>query len=356
MHPVLERANRALPFGSEAGPCPLNIRRSFLNFSFHLAHTPSTLYDHLMELTGYLAPEGFTAELTRELREAKINIEQEADRLIIAQGPAHDIGWAQNTWHDLKRIPIQSIGDGAKKLRELHALWAPYSVKHHRRAMLIQDKLPKVRQTKEIEFLSPLPDRQLGAWTLLEPDLILAGARTSSPFANGEVHFQESKEAPSRAYLKLWEFFTLHGARPKPGAQCLDLGACPGGWTWVLAQMGCKVTSVDKAALDERVLRMPGVRQLKRDAFTLKPEDVGPIDWLFSDIICYPKDLFELVEVWAKSGLCRNFACTIKFQGETDFSTLQKFQAWPGAKVRHLFHNKHELTWWLQAPTEAARA
>jgi len=52
-----------------------------------------------------------------------------------------------------------------------------------------------------------------------------------------------------------------------------------------------------------------------------------------------------LVERWLAAGTCRRFVCTIKFQGETDHATAARFAAIPGSQLRHLFHNKHELTW-----------
>ena len=57
------------------------------------------------------------------------------------------------------------------------------------------------------------------------------------------MEFIEDKHSPSsRAYLKLWETFTRFQEYPKEGDKCLELGAAPGGWTWVLANLGCKVT------------------------------------------------------------------------------------------------------------------
>ena len=46
-----------------------------------------------------------------------------------------------------------------------------------------------------------------------------------------------------------------------------------------------------------------------------------------------------------RHGLVRNFVCTIKFQGATDFETMRAFAAIPGSRLLHLHHNKHELTW-----------
>ena len=137
------------------------------------------------------------------------------------------------------------------------------------------------------------------------------------------------------------------GRHPAPGERCVDLGASPGGWTWVLAGLGAQVVAVDKAPLEPRVAAMPGVETRQESAFGLAPGDVGPVDWLFSDIICYPARLLALVERWREAGLARNMVCTIKFQAETDHATARAFAAIPGARLMHLHHNKHELTWAL---------
>jgi 23S rRNA (cytidine2498-2'-O)-methyltransferase len=185
---------------------------------------------------------------------------------------------------------------------------------------------------------------------LLAPDRLLAAARCSSPFPNGEVQFVEDKTGPpNRAYLKLWEALVRLRGWPQPGQRCLDLGASPGGWTWVLAKLGASVTAIDKAPLDPRIAAMPGVSWRGESAFALDPESVGPVEWLFSDVIAYPARLLRLVERWRESGLAKNFVCTIKFQGETDHEAAASFAAIPGAQVLHLHHNKHELTFMLTA-------
>ena len=190
------------------------------------------------------------------------------------------------------------------------------------------------------------PEAPLGSWTLLDTGTMLAAAHCTSPFPNGEARFVEDRSGPpSRAYLKLWEALTLIGQRPEPGELCVDLGASPGGWSWALQQMGGRVISVDKAPLAADIARLPGIEQRHDSAFALDPRAVGPVDWLFSDIVCYPARLLALVERWLAAGTCRNFVCTIKFQGPTDHATAGRFAAIPGSQLRHLFHNKHELTW-----------
>jgi 23S rRNA (cytidine2498-2'-O)-methyltransferase len=292
-------------------------------------------------ITGYLAAEGFEAQLADELGEDAVA----HGRLFLAPGPPRPAAWALNVWHDAQRIEIASIADGAKALRAIQRNWALYSFTRHRRAKLIQERLPVVT-AKPLVFPADPPKAPLGSWTLLDDDTILAAPRCSSPFPNGEVRFVEDKEGPpNRAYLKLWEALTLAGSRPRPGELCLDLGASPGGWTWVLAGLGARVIAVDKAPLDPDVASMSGVEQRRESAFALTPADAGPIDWLFSDIVCYPARLLQLVTHWLESGRVRNFVCTIKFQGETDHETARRFAALPGSRLMHLHHNKHELTW-----------
>jgi len=194
----------------------------------------------------------------------------------------------------------------------------------------------------------PPPRAPLGSWTLLDAETILAAPRCTSAFPNGEIRFVEDHSGPpSRAYLKFWEALTIIGRRPGPGERCLDLGSSPGGWSWALQRIGARVVSVDKAPLAPAVAHLPGIEHRLDSAFALDPGSVGPVDWLFSDVVCYPARLLALVERWRAARTCRNFVCTIKFQGETDHAIARRFAAIPGSHLRHLFHNKHELTWIL---------
>lgn len=296
-----------------------------------------------MEFTVYLAPRGFTNELVYELGD----VAEVVDRLVFAPGPPRPVAWAQNIWLNPQRIKIDSITDAANKLRALQRNWSLWSTRHHRRARLIEEQLPAVKP-KPVTIGTPPPRSPLGSWTLLERDLIVASPACSSPYPHGEAHFVENKTGPpSRAYLKLWELFTLLETVPKPGSFCLDMGGSPGGWAWVLASLGCKVLTVDKADLDPRVAAMPGVDYRMLSAFALDPRDVGVVDWFFCDVICYPDRLWRLVDRWRTFGKVKNFVCTVKFQGATDHETAAKFWAYPGSKLVHLFNNKHELTWVL---------
>ena len=137
----------------------------------------------------------------------------------------------------------------------------------------------------------------------------------------------------------------MHGFHPAAGGTCLDLGSAPGGWSWVLQGLGARVISVDKAPLEPRIAALPGLEWRRQSAFALEPREVGPVDWLFSDVICYPERLYRLVVRWLETGTVGNLVCTIKFQGATDHEVVRRFAAIPGSRLVHLYHNRHELTW-----------
>lgn len=284
------------------------------------------------------------SELEHELHARNISFEKH-DRLYFFNVPYQPL-FAQVTWIDCQKISITSINDGIKKLKALGKRWSLFSIGNHRRAQLIQDGL-NARQ-ELIPFMAPLPKLPMGGWTLIDPHTILYSTQTTSRYPLGKVEFIENKKVPSRAYLKLWEFFTVHCQPPKPKTKVIDVGSAPGGWTWVLAQLNLDVLSVDKAPLDASLEKKHNITFLKESAFALNPHDVGPARWLFSDIICYPERLLSFIQKWLQESSVDHMVCTIKFQGKADFSIIDEFLKIPGSNIVHLYHNKHELTWWKQ--------
>ena len=293
-------------------------------------------------LTGYIAQEGLKEALASSL---KGEVER-LGNLFLVKGAPQKAYFAQNIWYDVKEINIASISDAASQLKSLGKLWALYPTNCIRRSSLIQERLSFFKP-KPLDFPAHLPIAPLGSWTMASESKIYASASCSSPFAHGEVLFKESKLPPSRAYLKLWEALLLSGSMPEVKDKCLEIGASPGSWTWVLQSLGCNVTAVDKAPLDETVLDLPGVSFLKKDAFALKPEDFPEIKWFFSDVICYPEKLLQMIHRWKEVHPELNFICTIKFQGTANYNIVDEFAKIPNSKIVHLSHNKHELTWSL---------
>lgn len=298
--------------------------------------------------SAYLAAEGFEAELEEELTRRGVELLGWHGRLLLSSDPARPAAWALDVWTDPREIEVGSVKQAADALRAMQRNWANHADGLHRRTALIIDRLPPVK-ARPLRFPEPAPTSHLGGWTLLAADRILASPTKTSVFPDGECRFEEDREGPpSRAYLKLWEACTRWGDWPAPGQHCIDLGAAPGGWTWVLASLGAGVTAIDRAPLADNVAAMPGVTALVANAFTWLPEQ--PVDWMVSDIIAYPAPLLELVQRWIAAGAARRIICTIKLQGDTDHAAVEAFAALPGATVAHLFHNKHELTFFWRQP------
>lgn len=258
--------------------------------------------------------------------------------------------WARTTFLKPFILHFDSIGEAASALKEIQRNWAPYQYQNFRRAALIQDKLPYIN-LKVRKFPVEIPKSPIGVYTLIDDKTILASALTSSYIPAGRIEFVEDHiNPPSRAYLKIQESLTMarllfDAELPGPESRCFEAGACPGGWTWVLVNLGSQVYAVDRAELAPSLMGNPLVTFQAHDAFTLKPEDIGKCDWVFSDVICYPERLLEWVKVWLDSGLTKNMICTIKMQGEIDYEVVKQFAAIPDSRVVHLNYNKHELTW-----------
>lgn len=263
--------------------------------------------------------------------------------------------WAKVCMEEPFVVHFDSIGEVASVLKSMQRNWAPYQYTLFRRAALIQEKLPYIN-LKARSFPCSIPNTPMGLYTLIDKQTMIASAVTSSPFPAGAVQFVEDHDnPPSRAYLKLQESLTFANAvlgveLPKSGDKCFEAGACPGGWTWVLRKLGADVLAVDRTELAPSLMGDPHVKFRAHDAFTLAPDAVcgelgcSEIDWLFSDVICYPARLLEWIEKWRMSGKVRNMICTIKMQGAVDWNLMNRFADIPNARIVHLNYNKHELT------------
>jgi 23S rRNA (cytidine2498-2'-O)-methyltransferase len=299
-----------------------------------------------------VTPNGTLYESDPETREHVVEQLSRSGRDVESFGELHFVAgpsvpsyWHRNIWLEPEVIPADSISDAAEALRSRGGLWAARPQDRFRRHTLIQSKLPRLRE-KPRAFPFIVPAGNVGAWCLRDETTLWASTKTTNPFPGGDPLLEDRPEPPSAAYKKLQEALVLLGRWPQPGEQCLDAGACPGGWTWVLAETGAATKAIDRAPLDPSVSARSNVAFSIGNTFTLKPQDLGPLDWFCSDVICYPSKLWSWLEPWIASGMVKNFVVTVKFQGKTiDWETLDRFAAVPGSRLVHLHHNKHELTW-----------
>lgn len=141
-----------------------------------------------------------------------------------------------------------------------------------------------------------------------------------APFPMGEIPVASDKAAPSRAFAKLLEAEQRLGLHVKDGDTCVDLGACPGSWSYVALQRGARVTAVDRSPLRDDLMADPRLTFVRGDAFRFQPEH--PVDWLLCDVIAAPDRNIELVLDWLRRGLCRRFVVSIKFKGASEYAKL----------------------------------
>lgn len=293
-------------------------------------------------ICAYLAPEGLEKTVELELND----VVEKHERLFIAKGKPQKSYFSQNIWLNPMLLKIESIGDAVRQLKAIQRNWALYPFAVHRRAQLIQNQLPYI-PTKPLKFLQKVPESHLGSWTLLDENTILASPHCTSFVPNGEWNFLEDHEnPPSRAYLKLWEFFTRIQRYPDKNDVCLDLGASPGGWTWVLRQLGCKVIAYDRSPLDTSMQKDRKIDFYQGDCFKVKPETHPEATWIFSDVVAYPGKVLPFVRDYVKACPDKNFVFTLKFQGTNHYQVIENFMDIPGSHIIHLTHNKHELTWY----------
>lgn len=312
------------------------------------------------------SPKDVRSEFLREAKNAGVKILAETGEFFIAEEASPNLVWATDYATEVFEIDVPSINQGAKNLREAWVASAPgikggrwilLSGENHRRASLIAEAVRAI-EPPPLTFPQGENKRTAGFF-LLTAEKAVAVFDGLTPYPAGGVTFMEEKIGPpSRAYLKIWEALARiekqTGITPQRGERAVDLGSCPGGWTWALARLGCEVVSVDGAPLELSVSNTPGVHFLKKDAFKLSPAEVlaafpnagsGKIEWVFSDMICEPKRLPILLRSWLESGICERFVISVKFKGEADLEALRELGSLGGGMLRHLRQNKHELTW-----------
>lgn len=281
------------------------------------------------------------------LHELGDDIEFLDDHLILTRNqPLKYPAFAQDVWPDCEIITIKSINDGIQNLKKRKLRWFHYPLKSFRRAELINKELGKP-EALPLNFPTNYSNRfNFGIFSLLNDNELLICKQPFKKVPLGQYEFVENKIIPpNRAYLKLWEALSILNKYPKAGETCIDLGASPGGWSWVLASFNAKVISVDKAELAPNISKMPQIKFLQESAFALDPNDFEKVDWLVCDVICYPERSLNLIEQWLATDKVKQIICTIKLQGKEDWDTIKKLQAIPNSQLLHLYQNKHELTW-----------
>jgi 23S rRNA (cytidine2498-2'-O)-methyltransferase len=183
-----------------------------------------------------------------------------------------------------------------------------------------------------------------------------------SPWPMGIPRLRMPGSAPSRSVLKLAEaFVTFLGERERgfvqAGMRAIDLGAAPGGWTWLLAQRGLRVTAVDNGPLKGEIAHDPLVTHLRVDGLTYVPR--RPVDWLVCDIVEQPSRIASLVARWVGEGYTARAIFNLKLPMRKRYDEVRRCASivadglvQRGVKhslaLRQLYHDREEVTGFVE--------
>jgi 23S rRNA (cytidine2498-2'-O)-methyltransferase len=129
-----------------------------------------------------------------------------------------------------------------------------------------------------------------------------------------------------------------------------DLGAAPGGWTWVLARQNLQVTAVDNGPLRQNVLDTGLVQHLRADGFSWHP--AKPLDWMVCDMVEQPSRVAARMAEWFRQGWCRlaifNLKLPMKKRWQETRQCLGRFEDEAEkpliVRARQLYHDREEIT------------
>ncbi|WP_303748970.1 23S rRNA (cytidine(2498)-2'-O)-methyltransferase RlmM [Stenotrophomonas pigmentata] len=184
----------------------------------------------------------------------------------------------------------------------------------------------------------------------------VSDTRDSAPWLLGIPRLKLLPDAPSRSALKLEEaFMTLltpeeREALVVPGMRAADLGAAPGGWTWVLTRQHLHVSSIDNGPLRQHVLDTGLVEHLRADGFHWQPE-IG-LDWMVCDMVEQPRRVAERMATWLREGWCKhtifNLKLPMKKRWDETRLCLDLFAEKAGKpltiRAKQLYHDREEIT------------
>ena len=187
-------------------------------------------------------------------------------------------------------------------------------------------------------------------------DLWFSISTVADGISTSEAGFKRMKSlrgAPSRSASKLEEALAFLGQHPKKGETAVDLGAAPGGWSFVLARHGAHVQAIDHAELtiDQKKLsgKLSGtVVHIKANGLKFKPDK--PVDWLVCDMVMGARETLNVLRKWHAEDAMNNFVVNVKLPKSNPWplvaeavKCLASFN-WKHVRARQLIHDRSEIT------------
>jgi 23S rRNA (cytidine2498-2'-O)-methyltransferase len=171
-----------------------------------------------------------------------------------------------------------------------------------------------------------------------------------SDWAGGVRRFAKDKGQISRAEFKLLEAIEQFGLSLPARGRALDLGAAPGGWTRVLRQKEQLVTAVDPGQLHESLRKDTAVRHLPITAEKYLTQYPDSYDLIVNDMRLDARDSSRLMVAYAPylyphgDGIMTLKLPSASPQDPLNHALNILRQAYQVVQVRHLFHNRFEVT------------
>ncbi len=235
-------------------------------------------------------------------------------------------------------------------------------------ARLSKKLLPPLKQALKAESLWS-ENSEFGLAILFDDDfsgwLGFTLIKNRPKWPSGIAHLRMPKQGPSRSTLKLDEaiLFFLNDQQQSRwfglGKTAVDLGACPGGWTYQLVRRDCQVFAIDNGEIDPKLMATGQIEHLKVDGFHYRPP--YKVNWLVCDMVEKPIRIAELMAKWLARGDAEraifNLKLPMKKRFEEVLSCKEAIEHILGdmnytIKMKHLYHDREEITVFLDAGSE----
>ncbi|MFD1805745.1 23S rRNA (cytidine(2498)-2'-O)-methyltransferase RlmM [Pasteurella oralis] len=168
-------------------------------------------------------------------------------------------------------------------------------------------------------------------------------------------------DAPSRSTLKLEEAILTfipkkqEAVRLQETMYAVDLGACPGGWTYQLVKRGLFVYAVDHGKMATSLHETGRIEHCSEDGFKFQPPKRRKIDWLVCDMVEQPIRIANLITKWLVNGWCHETIFNLKLPMKKRYLEVQKCLQYLEDELmkqgmsyqiqaKHLYHDREEVT------------
>ena len=182
-----------------------------------------------------------------------------------------------------------------------------------------------------------------------------------SSLPQGILRLKSHSDAPSRSSLKLEEAFQVFIPKMKyeerlcSGMNAVDLGACPGGWTYQLVRRGMFVQAVDNGAMAQSLMDSGQVEHFQTDGFAYEPKKKN-VHWLVCDMVEKPQRVALLMAEWVGREWCVEAMFNLKLPMKRRYESVIECMDMIRERLRemgcrrfslrakHLYHDREEVT------------